>query len=201
MTEEILDAVVDVHLFDQELQQTRRPGQRVRCLNCRTQGSRPHIAAPPLDRPRRRRDRARADSFRRRLRGRDTSSIAIAARWHGDPLEKAAGESIHFMASAISESTPMPRFPAFFGGTCGRWPRDRGMRYPERNQSGSGDSLRAIPGDNVRAPLRNLRLTRGRMRQLSFDVGLHSCPSNALAPKAIRPQRIGVGHHLDSHAR
>lgn len=89
IAEEFLDAVVDVHLLDQELQQARRPGERVRCMNCRTQGSRPNIAAPAfyrlLCRPR---DTARANSLRRKLRGRDTSSIPISARWHSDPWRR-----------------------------------------------------------------------------------------------------------------
>jgi len=85
LAEEVIDAFVDVQLLDQEFQQARRPAKRLRSLNCRTDGFGPDVAAPTLVRGLRRASRSDGARFRPRPSGRDTTSIAVAGRWHGDP--------------------------------------------------------------------------------------------------------------------
>jgi hypothetical protein len=67
----------------------------------------------------------RAEETRRALRLR---GVGMAT------LGNAAGENLHFMASAIAEPAPMARFPPLFVRTPSSSRRDRGMRYPERNR-------------------------------------------------------------------
>jgi hypothetical protein len=52
---------------------------------------------------------------------------------------EAAGEILHFMASAIAETTLVACFAALFCRTRGRRNQIWGIRCSERNQPGSGD--------------------------------------------------------------
>jgi hypothetical protein len=66
LTKQVIDALIDVQLLDQELQQARRPAKRPRSPSCCPECFRPPVAAPTFVRDLGRRRR----SCRARLRTR-----------------------------------------------------------------------------------------------------------------------------------
>ena len=132
--EEVLDAFIDVELLDQELHQAGGPAKPRRSANRRTGGFRPGVAAPTLVRGLRRAGRSCRARFRTRVSGRDTASIAVAGRWHGDLWRSGWREPpVHSQCHRPNGGE------GWICATSVRAPgssrRDRGIRYPERNRS------------------------------------------------------------------
>lgn len=128
-----------------------------------------------------------AEETRRALRLRGAGMVTFG---------EAAGENLHFTASAISETPPIAGFVAHFAQTARQPPRERGMRYPERNHLGSGNPCR--PPDRQH---REGRIAGGGRSLNRHSESVSACGPCSLAGRTLFEPIEGVGCRVPSRRR